>query len=90
MKHIYLLLQILLISACSASVALNDGNENAVHKIYCSGSTYDWESCHENAKMICNDKGYEVLEKYEDQGSFAAYGSSQVLPDRRLTIQCKQ
>ena len=28
--------------------------------------------------------------KYEDQGVFVAYGDSQVLPDRRLIIQCKE
>ena len=89
MRRIYLPVMVLFFSACSATVKYNEGNENHVHKIYCSGSEYDWDTCYENAKKICGDKEYAVLEKYEDQGALAAYGSARVSPDRRLTVQCK-
>lgn len=90
MKQLHMLILISLLNACSLAGEVNKGDENAVHKIYCSGSKYDWDTCYENAKTICGDKNYEVIEKYEDQGALAAYGSSQVLPDRRLIIQCKE
>ena len=80
----------MILNACSASTEINKKEASSIHKIYCSGSTYDWDTCYENAKKACDDKNYEVLEKYEDQGALAAYGSSRLLPDRRLTIQCKE
>ena len=88
-KRIYLPFLVLFFSACSTSVEFNEGGENHVHKIYCSGSEFDWNTCYENAKKICGDKEYEVLEKYEDQGALAVYGSARVLPDRMLIVQCK-
>lgn len=83
MKHIGLLLLVLIVNACATSSKVG-------HTIYCSGSAYSWETCYEKASEICGAKSYDVLQKYEDEGAFAAYQSAQELPDRRLIIQCKE
>ena len=90
MKHISLLLFVMIFNACSTSSGDKTDSNKAEHSIYCSGSAYSWDTCYEKASEICGAKEYDVLQKYEDQGAFAAYESSQVLPDRRLIIQCKE
>ena len=90
MKHIHLLVLISLLNACFASNEINKHDVSAEHKIYCSGTEYDWDTCYKNAQKLCGEKGYEELEKYEDQGALVSYASSRTLPDRRLTVQCKE
>jgi len=90
MKHISLLLFVMIFNACATSSEVKTTSGNVGHSIYCSGSAYSWDTCYEKASEICGAKEYDVLQKYEDQGAFAAYESSQVLPDRRLIIQCKE
>lgn len=90
MKHISLVLFVLIINACTTSSVVKTESGKVEHKIYCSGSTYSWETCYEKASEICGANEYDILQKYEDQGAFAAYESSQELPDRRLIIQCKE
>ena len=90
MKNIYLFLFVSIFSACTATREVNDDGDKAGHTIYCSGSAYSWDTCDEKASEMCGDRGYDVLDKYEDKGAFVAYGSSRVLPDRRLIIQCKE
>ena len=88
MRPLVLLFFVLVINACSVS-----SKENAVeeftHTIYCSGSSYDWDTCYEKASGLCSAKEYEVIQKYEDIGAYAAYESAQELPERRLIIRCK-
>ena len=90
MKHISLLLFIMIFNACATSSEVKTSSGKVEQSIYCSGSAYSWETCYEKASEICGAKEYDVLQKYEDQGAFAAYESSRVLPDRRLIIQCKE
>ena len=90
MRYISLLLFVSFINACATSSEVNTAEGKVTHTIYCSGSAYSWETCKKKASEICGMNEYDVLQKYEDQGAFAAYESSQVLPDRRLIIQCKE
>jgi len=90
MKHISLLLFVSLINACATSSDVSTTDGKAEHSVYCSGSAYSWETCYEKASEICGTKEYDILQKYEDEGAFAAYQDSQELPDRRLIIQCKE
>lgn len=90
MKHISLLLFVSSIIACTTSSEVNTAGGKAEHSIYCSGSEYSWEMCYQRASEICGAKEYDVIQKYKDEGAFAAYQSSQELPDRRLIIQCKE
>jgi len=90
MKHISLLLFVMIINACASSSEVKTASGKVGHSIYCSGSAYSWETCYEKASEKCGAKEYDVLQKYEDQGALASYESSQVLPDRRLIIQCKE
>ena len=90
LKYISLLLLVSIINACATSSEDNNADGKVGHSIYCSSSTYSWETCYEKASEICGAKEYDVLQKYEDEGAFAAYESAQELPDRRLIIQCKE
>lgn len=90
MKYISLLLFISILNACATSNELNAEDGKVEHSVYCSGSLNSWDTCYEKASEICAAKEYDVIQKYENEGAFAAYESSQVLPDRRLIIQCKE
>jgi hypothetical protein len=90
MRYISLLLFLSVINACASSSGVNTAEGKAGHTVYCSGSAYSWETCHNKASEICGTKEYDVIQKYEDEGAFAAYQSAEELPDRRLIIQCKQ
>ena len=90
MKHINLLIFVLISSACSSSSEVKTAGSKDEQSIDCSGSDYSWETCYEKAAEICGADNYDVLQKYEDKGALVAYGSSRVLPDRRLIIQCKE
>ena len=90
MKHVSLLFFVIIINACSTSSEVKTTSGKVEHSIYCSGGAYSWDTCYEKASVICGSKGYDILEKYEDQGAFIAYENSQVLPDRRLIIECKE
>ena len=89
MKPLILLLFVLVINACAVSSKENAG-EALTHTIYCSGSSNSWDTCHEQASELCAGKEYDVVQKYEDIGSYAAYQSAQELPERRLIIRCKE
>ena len=90
MKHICLVLFVLFVNACASSNEVITDNGKVGHHVYCSGFMYSWDDCYEKASKICGEKGYDVLQKYEDQGAFVAYENAQELPDRRLIIQCKE
>lgn len=90
MKLISLLLFLSIINACSSSGGVKTDDDKAEHHIYCSGNLNSWDTCFEEASEICGSKKYDVLQKYEDEGAFAAYESAQELPDRRLIIQCQE
>lgn len=90
MKYIILLLFVSVIYACATSSGVYTADGEVEHSIYCSGSAYSWEDCYDKASEICGAKEYDVLQKYEDEGAFAAYQSALDLPDRRLIIQCKE
>lgn len=90
MKYISILLFVMISYACATSSEVKNTSGKVGHSIYCSGNAHSWDTCYEEASAICGVKGYDVLQKYEDQGAFVAYGSSQVLPDRRLIIECKE
>lgn len=89
MRHTGLLLFVIIINACATSSGDKTDSAKAEHSIYCSGSAYSWDACYEKASEICGAEEYDVIQKYEDEGAFAAYDSSRVLPNRRLIIQCK-
>ena len=89
MKYISLLF-VLIINACATSNEDNNVDGKVGHSIYCSGNAYSWETCYEKASEICGAKEYNVLQKYEDEGAFSVFESTQELPDRRLIIQCKE
>ena len=90
MRYISLLLFVSVINACASSSEDNNAEGKAVHTVYCSGSAYSWETCYNKASEVCDTKEYDVLQKYEDEGAFAAYQSAAELPDRMLIIQCKE
>ena len=90
MNHPGLLILTSILTACSTSSELGAVDSKSGQSIYCSGSAYNWDMCYEKASEICGEKEYEIVQKYEDEGAFAAYKSAQELPSRRLIIQCKQ
>lgn len=90
MKYSSLLLFVMISSACSTSSEVNTPGNKDGQSIYCSGSAFSWETCYERATELCGAEKYDVIDKYEDRGAFVAYGSSRLLPDRRLIIQCKK
>ena len=79
-----------MLNACALPGENFTSDGKAGHKIHCSGSTNDWDMCYNKANEICGETGYEVLQKLEDHGAFAAYQSASLLPDCRLMIQCKK
>lgn len=90
MKYISLLLFISIVNACATSSEVDSVDAKVEHRIYCSGSDNTWDTCYQKASELCGANEYDVLQKDEDKGAFAAYESARVLPDRRLIIQCKQ
>ena len=90
MKYISLPLCLVTLYACASSnsnLASDGMNE---HTIYCSGGNSSWDVCYTKAEEICGKEGYDEIQKYEDEGAFAAYDSAQELPNRRLIVQCKK
>lgn len=84
-----LLLFVLVVGAC-AGPGKDGAVEELTHRIYCSGSSYSWDTCYEKASQICSENAYDVIQKYEDIGAYAAYQSAQELPERRMIIQCRE
>ena len=89
MRSLILLLFVLVINACAVSSKENAGEE-LTHTIYCSGSSNSWDTCHERASELCPGKEYDVVQRHEDIGAYAAYQSAQELPERRLLIRCTE
>lgn len=85
-----LLLLVVTISACTTFGESPDAKGKFEHRIHCSGSGNTWDTCDREATEICDGKEYEVIDRYEDRGALAAYDSARVLPERILTIKCKQ
>ena len=90
MRQIILLVFISIINACTTSSGAGNSGAITEHRIYCSGRDNSWEICEQKASELCDGREYDVVEKYEDEGAIAAYESAQELPDRRLTIRCKE
>ncbi len=90
MKFIVLILVTLAHTACTSSAGIDTTGSRKPHRIYCSGSAYSWDTCYEQAGELCGPENYDVLDKYEDTGAFAAYQSAQESPDRRLIIECRE
>ena len=90
MKYISVIVVTLAQAACTTSSGTDTAGRGTQHRIYCSGSAHSWETCHEQAGGICGKEAYDVLEKYEDEGAFAAYQSAQESPERRLVIRCRE
>ena len=87
-KNIIQLFFLSALCACSSSNFNLSSDGKLEHAIYCSGRDSSWDACKTKAGEICGEEGYAELQKYQDEGAFAAYESAAELPERRLTIQC--
>ena len=85
-----LLLVLLMASACATSGGDPAAKSENEHRIHCSGSGNTWDTCDQEAAAVCGEQGHEVIDRYEDRGALAAYDSARELPDRILTIKCKE
>lgn len=90
MKYLSLLLVMTLLGACAAGSKDDAGTGAAEHVLDCSGSDLDWEDCEASAKSVCGDGAFDIVEKYEDRGAFAAYDSARVLPTRLMHVNCRK
>ncbi len=59
---------IFVLAGCATSSETYTADGKPAHSINCSGSALNWGLCYEKAGNLCGSKGYEVLEKSDEQG----------------------
>ena len=91
-----LLLPIFLLSllmACATSKEIEIAEGQIGYSIECSGDALNWSLCYEKAGQICDEKGFEILDKTGGTGVVVvsaeddAYGESG--PNRSMVIKCR-
>jgi hypothetical protein len=89
-----ILLPILLMNACASVKETYTSEEKPVYTVDCSGGRLGWAACYEEAEKKCSPKGYEILEKQDEQSQstsgsqYGSYGGSSI--NRSMVIQCKE
>lgn len=82
------------ISACATSKQTFTADGREGYSLNCSGAARTWGQCLEKAGEICGTRGYEVLDRSDQQGStvggnqFGVYGGS--LMFRSMLVACKK
>jgi hypothetical protein len=95
MNKLIILLPILLLNACAATVKevyTSEGKPG--YSIDCSGDMLSWAACYEGAGKKCGTKGYEILNINDDENltisgnQYGVYAGSATY--RSMIIQCKE
>lgn len=76
----------LLLTGCATAkqTYLPDGTKG--YMVKCDGSALSWSMCYEKAGAICKNRGYDIVNKQEQETPFMA----SVMVTRSLAIRCKE
>lgn len=84
---------LMMLSACTTSKPIYTPSGSTGRAIDCSGIQHTWNSCFAKASEICWSRGYDVVERSDQQGiaggatrGGAVIGSTYY---RTMIIQCK-
>jgi len=90
MKYLVVLL---LLGGCASASQTYTPSGKLGHSINCSGGALSWGQCFEKAGEICGARGYDVIDRSDQQGSnlvanrYGLYGGT--LMNRSMLIACK-
>lgn len=73
------------LSSCAISSKTHTPSGKEAYAIDCSGSLLNWGMCYDKAGDICGSKGYYIVKKDEERGTYL--GNSII--SRSMTIRCK-
>ncbi|HVZ36442.1 MAG TPA: hypothetical protein VG963_28630 [Polyangiaceae bacterium] len=91
MRHI--ILAVLMLAGCATRTEtyLPDGTKG--YTLNCSGAALTWNACLERAGKTCGSRGYEILDRREENGAsvggsqFGVFGGTTVT--RTMVVKCK-
>lgn len=92
MRYLFVLVA-LVIGACTTSKPIRTQTGAMGSAIDCSGIQHTWNSCLERAGKICGERGYDILQRSDQQGVTGTAGPGGMLIGstyyRSMVIQCK-
>jgi len=84
---------VILLSACATSKEIDIAEGQRGYSINCSADHLNWSLCYEKAGQICDEKGFEILDKTGGTGiviagvEYGVYEESGL--NRSMTIKCR-
>ncbi|MGB5728421.1 MAG: hypothetical protein WBM52_14580 [Thiogranum sp.] len=93
MKSAFPIFLVMMLSACATSKEIDIAEGQRGYSIDCSADHLNWSLCYEKAGQICDEKGFEILDKTGGTGvvvagvEYGVYGESGL--KRSMTIECR-
>ena len=94
MKDLIFILMAVILAGCATNSKTHPPEISEIHSIDCSGTTQNWEICHQKAAEICKDKGYDIVTQNSDQDVTVTVNNSNVSSSSSFSltmmISCKK
>jgi len=67
---------VVLLSACATVKDTYSADGRKGYTLNCSGTARSWDKCYSAAGELCREAGYDILNRSNEDASFAAVGGS--------------
>jgi hypothetical protein len=75
-KSVTAIFACIMLGACASATQTRAPDGRVTHSLDCSGAGGDW-MCQQQARVICGEKGYDIVSNSGDRGPIAAAGGGE-------------